>query len=771
MSSYFLKSLTFKKILLSYTLILLIPIFIFCFVLLQKASDDNRKKLADLYNTDTQRIAGAIDNKLMELRYMGDRMNQSGWVVKLRSATDVYAEEFDIIRRREISQDLSNYIAFAGILSDVAVVFPEKDLVASQDGWYGMNDYFKDYMKVGDQDLERLYFNMHNYTYFKIIKIANTKLVNNIQKCMVVVQSLELSEEPRAVLFLFINEKYLATYIKSISGPDLVSIDITSNSEKMYNQHLMDTPAGSQEWGGLLDYTVVSNASDWQYKCTYHNIYVPVKLKQLTPVLIAGMLSLIGGVCIALFLAVISYKPLYKLFNKIVKYDGAIETFGKVLPELDLLEGSFDKLINKNKIMFQRVKDYENAARSNLLLRLLKGYFEDDGLAERLLDVGLNYTDNNYFCVVLINMHQRHENNSRTTFIKGQEIVKLLLVVEKILHEADLDYKMLDVLEDDIAVILSLDESKTDRVFIDDLVHGISLNIEAVYGIKPVISMGTVERGIIGISKTFQIAKANLECIISETNRVEIPALITDSESFYYPTDWEIQLINSLKVGNLDTVTRIVDEIKLENEKRNLSPGHMVKLVSCIMETEIRVFRELNIGVETYQKEFMQIVSSRQADLIWSYIYEVSNHICDRSGYDNTSSNFKLSNELFLYINNNYTNPNLSLKSLTEIFNIPISSLSKFFKEAKGINFYDYVCRLRMEKAKELLKDAENDIGKVANMVGYENEYSFRRAFMRCEGIRPGDYLTKLSNSDSRSMQMVEDRQIGQGDYTRENSG
>ena len=57
---------------------------------------------------------------------------------------------------------------------------------------------------------------------------------------------------------------------------------------------------------------------------------------------------------------------------------------GRHLHEYSLIENSFDKLVNENESILirmknyeDRMKSYESAARTNLLLRLLKGYFED----------------------------------------------------------------------------------------------------------------------------------------------------------------------------------------------------------------------------------------------------------------------------------------------------------------------------------------------------------------------------------------------------------
>lgn len=155
----------------------------------------------------------------------------------------------------------------------------------------------------------------------------------------------------------------------------------------------------------------------------------------------------------------------------------------------------------------------------------------------------------------------------------------------------------------------------------------------------------------------------------------------------------------------------------------------------------MRVLDELNIDAQLYHKDFEKVITSGDIEKMWAYIYDASDRICYRNRYANTTSNFELANDIVKYIDENYYDPNLSLTKLGEVFDMSVSSLSKLFKAVTGINYSEYLCRTRMEQAKLLLKDTEKSIGIIANEVGYENEYSFRRAFRRYEGITPNEYM------------------------------
>ena len=55
----------------------------------------------------------------------------------------------------------------------------------------------------------------------------------------------------------------------------------------------------------------------------------------------------------------------------------------------------------------------------------------------------------------------------------------------------------------------------------------------------------------------------------------------------------------------------------------------------------------------------------------------------------------------------------------------------------------NYITEKRMAKAKELLVLKGYCPREIATEIGYDNEYSFKRAFQRTYGITPRDFLEK----------------------------
>jgi AraC-like DNA-binding protein len=92
------------------------------------------------------------------------------------------------------------------------------------------------------------------------------------------------------------------------------------------------------------------------------------------------------------------------------------------------------------------------------------------------------------------------------------------------------------------------------------------------------------------------------------------------------------------------------------------------------------------------------------------------------------------------YIEERYGDPELSQAQVSSEFGYNASYFSRIFKESFGVKFIDYVTRIRMDKAVELLRETSTPVQDIAEMVGYTNALSFIRAFKKHTGTTPGNY-------------------------------
>lgn len=97
------------------------------------------------------------------------------------------------------------------------------------------------------------------------------------------------------------------------------------------------------------------------------------------------------------------------------------------------------------------------------------------------------------------------------------------------------------------------------------------------------------------------------------------------------------------------------------------------------------------------------------------------------------------------YIEENYTDPDLSLNLLAGQCKTTTSYLSRLFKESFGINFVDYLNQYRIEKAKELLLTTDKSVKDIAFTSGFNSQQNFIRVFKKHAGVTPGQFKSTLS--------------------------
>ncbi|MDF2986215.1 MAG: response regulator [Eubacterium sp.] len=99
--------------------------------------------------------------------------------------------------------------------------------------------------------------------------------------------------------------------------------------------------------------------------------------------------------------------------------------------------------------------------------------------------------------------------------------------------------------------------------------------------------------------------------------------------------------------------------------------------------------------------------------------------------------------EIKEYIDSNYCQE-IRISLFTDKYFLSREYLMKLFKNEFGCGIYEYVLRVRMEKARELIADPTVKIHSIAQMLGYSDNNYFSKAFRNYFGISPSDYRCTL---------------------------
>ncbi|MGG1638565.1 response regulator transcription factor [Paenibacillus sp. NRS-1760] len=153
--------------------------------------------------------------------------------------------------------------------------------------------------------------------------------------------------------------------------------------------------------------------------------------------------------------------------------------------------------------------------------------------------------------------------------------------------------------------------------------------------------------------------------------------------------------------------------------------GRLDPAMKKLDETKYAYFK--SIGESSHVNE--------AAALLQAFINEV-NDVFQVRGAASSNPNMTL---LLQFIRENYAEP-LSLTEIAKHFHFNPSYLSSYFTAHNKEGFSEYLNKIRVEKAAELLQQDAASISEISGMVGYSDHSYFTKVFKKLTGLSPSHY-------------------------------
>lgn len=134
----------------------------------------------------------------------------------------------------------------------------------------------------------------------------------------------------------------------------------------------------------------------------------------------------------------------------------------------------------------------------------------------------------------------------------------------------------------------------------------------------------------------------------------------------------------------------------------------------------------------------------------------IMREILDVKKTDQKGCNFESHNKSYVvnriinYLNENYESK-ISLEQIAHNIYLSPVYISKIFKEETGESPINYLIKIRLEKAKDILLNSNNgSIKSIANQVGYDDVYHFSKLFKKYYGVSPLYYKKRAMNQSNK---------------------
>lgn len=161
--------------------------------------------------------------------------------------------------------------------------------------------------------------------------------------------------------------------------------------------------------------------------------------------------------------------------------------------------------------------------------------------------------------------------------------------------------------------------------------------------------------------------------------------------------------------------------------------GTLLKLLDQKSVVESSMFEQVKnriIGIQT-----MDTLDSFEEE-----VGPIMESLCEMITSKKNDMHIQVVEQIKQFIGENYSDSELTLYHVAEQVKRPEKSISQIFKNVTGSNLSDYLEKVRLDRASELLKENTHTIDDIASLVGYNSSHSFRRAFKRVMGVSPSVY-------------------------------
>lgn len=421
------------------------------------------------------------------------------------------------------------------------------------------------------------------------------------------------------------------------------------------------------------------------------------------------------------------------------------EEFSNLLRKIKKeLDDEFTKRTNLIDLKKQ-VEKNKDILQEKFLMNLLSNRISGTIIQERIKSLNLKLSGNEY-CVAII----QPENLTKIVESSWELNYQLLeFAILNVCNEILNNYGQNNCImgNDDQLIIIFRNNYKSQIEFrnkIDELLNEILVCVERFYEINMCIGIGDTYNNLEEIHFSYNDAQIALEYrVLTGSSSIIYKRDVEKKSSFTYLKTEETlrDLEYAIKIGPTEKIPKIIDYIFsiIRFSDVNIADYRtiLLKITTTILkayedirsETSQDIYIDFNVFNEVFRKE--------KIDEVKDYYTQLCSNLASNINKERTNQRTSQMQKAFAFIHNNYQNKDLDINLICEHLNISASYFSKIFKNETNGTFIDYLTKIRMEKAKELLINTDLKVYEISEKIGYEDPHYFSYNFKKKVGLKP----------------------------------
>ena len=746
---HFFKSKMFLRLFLSYVAFFIIPFFIINWVTVAIFSNSYESDIVSLRLEDSEKLNSSIEAQLAEINLTASSLsdNYEVWDFTSKSSIGNYTDY--IYGAKKVSNIIGLYSKYKSSTYAMALYFPMQDCIVTANSIF-TPQHFYDMHFTSCATFEEFSAALSAGS-SSVLSAANDGEKNSIA---VFRQLYGMSNYSVTMIAVVNIDNIISSHNMKLASNSGISLPHTmiTNSQGVCLYDTKDVPKeiNQEKIKSVNDDKIIKLSNNYfalhqkstVYPLSYFRIFPYNDVSEtfkLTKLLLLLMLF-----AASIIFLIISCRFTIKIFSPFEVLISDSDTNSYKIENYSQIQTLLLDLINGNKLLNDTVEKQRTLISTDLFTKLLQNSMTltPESFEIMFENAQQAFPYKNYQIVII--RHASNEKDASTMLV-----LSILASIRKLTATKEAAHFVIPSSHNDLILLFNHDK---DMYYIGDfLKNDIMQQNSENFPIS--IGIGQIETSINNISKSYEKALCSFlsedktkmlnVCYASSSSEKSI------SELFFTDAD-KNALKKELIDGNYTLVEELFDKLHANLFKANLPTFRILAYVCFALTTLlIEVIDTLEIhneDTDKYIEECQKTFSGQDYENNFSLIRNNFLLLCSFIDKSRIKSDTDLRTSVINYINENYSDPNISLRQIAAKFHISYNYLCRFFKTQTGTVFLDYLHNLKMEKSKELLKTTNKSINEIASELGFSSANSFIRKFKAEINMSPGEYRKKVSS-------------------------
>lgn len=206
----------------------------------------------------------------------------------------------------------------------------------------------------------------------------------------------------------------------------------------------------------------------------------------------------------------------------------------------------------------------------------------------------------------------------------------------------------------------------------------------------------------------------------------------------------ERALMSSIKVGTEEEIGETIDNLFREVIEIKASIKEYQIYLLEILTTITKIAKNSNVDMDDIfgnnYNFFVELYKFNDINEVKSWVKDIALKLSNYITKDRQDTVKLIVRQAKDYAKENYNDSEITINKICEHLHISPTYFSLIFKRETKTTFINYLTKIRMEAAKELLRTTDKKTFEIAEKVGYSEPNYFSYSFKKNFGISPSEY-------------------------------